>query len=174
MMPEGSSKGKWVDEPCNKRNLLVCQRMQTWSLSHLQEVLLDIRKNPVPIGYIHVQLPNQPEPSSLWPTVKWQHISSDYAGHFFRVEGGNAAPHGQSQPDAFQGHDHFNNVYNSTDYGDWYYGSGNLKHDWYVMITARPLNVAHIPVSNGFNGQPRNASETRPINYSVRIWKRVN
>ncbi len=33
MVLEGSSKGKWVDEPCNKRNLVVCQRMQTWSLS---------------------------------------------------------------------------------------------------------------------------------------------
>jgi hypothetical protein len=72
MIPEGSSMGKWVDEPCNKNNKVVCQKMQTWPLSHLQKILLDVRKefkdyidvsdkklndlqqNPVPIGFIYV------------------------------------------------------------------------------------------------------------------------
>ncbi len=44
MVPEGSSMGKWVDVTCNKKNLVVCQKMQTWSLSRLQETLLDARK----------------------------------------------------------------------------------------------------------------------------------
>ena len=87
---------------------------------HLQKTFLDTRKehqalledarnhiknieqNPVPIGFIYVQLPNQPEPKTLWPTVEWKSVSSDYSGHFFRVEGGNAAPFGQKQLNAFQ------------------------------------------------------------------------
>jgi len=29
--------GKWADEPCNKNNLVACQKMQNWSISRLQK-----------------------------------------------------------------------------------------------------------------------------------------
>jgi hypothetical protein len=150
MVPEGSSIGKWTDEPCNKNNKVVCQRMQNWPISRLQKTFLDarkelqdsledvrkqlkesqedrkqlsssledvrkqlkesqedrkqlnssledVRKNPVPIGFIYVQLPSQPEPKTLWSMVEWKDVTSDYAGLFFRAEGGNSFPFGQTQ-----------------------------------------------------------------------------
>lgn len=53
----------------------------------------------VPIGFIHVQLQNQPEPSILWPTVSWREITAEYAGLFFRTAGGNSAVFGSVQSD---------------------------------------------------------------------------
>jgi hypothetical protein len=44
MIPEGSSMGKWADEPCNKNNKVVCQKMQAWSLSRLQKKLIGCKK----------------------------------------------------------------------------------------------------------------------------------
>jgi len=136
-------------------------------IKKLENTIENIIKNPVPIGFIYVQLPGQPEPKTLWPIVEWENIGSNYSGHFFRVEGGNAGQFGQSQSDAFQGHHHPLQVTRhvayaaSGDYGIWAPGSLDI-----VSITD--------PISDGKNGGPRTASETRPINYSVRVWKRVN
>jgi hypothetical protein len=141
--------------------------MQTWSLSHLQKLLLNTIKNPVPIGFIYVQLPKEKSPTEIWPWMTWINVSSDYAGHFFRVEGGNAAPFGQSQIDAFQDHTHSSIDGGTVDgMGDWFEGAGNLRNDWYALISSRNADTNiykhnHILVSNNGNGQPRNASETR-------------
>ena len=72
MQSEFPNTGKWVDEPCSKKNQVVCQNGQTWSPNHMQQMIVEIRdyqKNLMPIGYIHVQLPNQPEPKVLWPKM---------------------------------------------------------------------------------------------------------
>ncbi len=80
MLAESSPTGMWVNEKCNKRNLIVCQKMPNWSISRLQKTLLnarkkledsleDIRSNPVPIGFIYVQLSGKPEPKNIWPMV---------------------------------------------------------------------------------------------------------
>jgi predicted nucleic acid-binding Zn-ribbon protein len=36
--------GKWKDVSCNTKNLILCQKMQTWSLQHLQKTFLDFKK----------------------------------------------------------------------------------------------------------------------------------
>lgn len=38
MNPEPVHVGKWSDEPCDKKNLVVCQRLQSWTLQHMQQV----------------------------------------------------------------------------------------------------------------------------------------
>ncbi|KAJ6649710.1 Lithostathine-2, partial [Pseudolycoriella hygida] len=115
---------KWVDAPCEQKNYFVCQKLQSWLcscseirqdvhrirndlknfrkdsqliLQGLRSELEDLQKNPVPIGFIYVQLPDQPEPFSLWPRTQWENISSTYAGLFFRVLGGNSAAFGETQ-----------------------------------------------------------------------------
>ena len=80
-----------------KRILFFCQKLHTWSLNHLQKVLLETIKNPVPIGFIYVQLPNEKSPVDIWPWTIWKDITSVYAGVFFRAGGGNAAGFGQIQ-----------------------------------------------------------------------------
>jgi hypothetical protein len=42
-----TSFGKWSNVLCNKKNLVVCQKMQTWSLSHLQKLLLNTIKKSI-------------------------------------------------------------------------------------------------------------------------------
>ncbi len=61
--------------------------------------LNDLQQNPVPIGFIYVQLPSQPDPKSLWSMVEWKDVTSDYAGLFFRAEGGRSAVFGEIQPE---------------------------------------------------------------------------
>jgi hypothetical protein len=173
IMPEGSSKGKWIDEPCKKKNLVVCQKMQTWSLSLLQKALLDtikelnnLKQNPVPIGFIYAQLPGQPEPKNLWPMVEWKDVTSDYAGLFFRAEGGGSAAFGKTQDE---------NCPRVT----------HVKREgrtWNDEVTL-PVGEWSGMVESGQGGDEWNALahrfftsavEVRPRNKAVRIWKRTN
>lgn len=184
MLPDGTSMGKWANEPCRKNNLAVCQKMQAWSLSRLQKILLDARKeltdslngakeelkslkqNPVPIGFIYVQLPSQPEPKSLWSTVEWKDVTSEYAGLFFRAGGGGSAAFGEIQSEnsprltniqSKEGIDgvHWRTinilpgVWSERIYsGSWIGSSGSLM----FFVTT---------------------GEVRPRNKAIRIWKRT-
>ncbi len=60
--------------------------MQIWSSSRIQNILLETSKklietqeqltnlqnNPVPIGFIHSQIPGQPEPKTIWSNIEWK------------------------------------------------------------------------------------------------------
>jgi hypothetical protein len=60
-------------------------------------LLIDCLHLLVPISFIYVQLPSQPAPETLWPMVEWKDVTSDYAGLFFRAEGGGSAAFGSIQ-----------------------------------------------------------------------------
>jgi hypothetical protein len=47
LQSDEDSYGKWSDVLCDKKNLVVCQKMQTWSLSHLQKLLLNTIKKSI-------------------------------------------------------------------------------------------------------------------------------
>ncbi|XP_054154854.1 uncharacterized protein LOC128953394 [Oppia nitens] len=72
---------------------------QQLKLAKQTEELDQLVKNPIPIGYIYVQLSGQPQPQDLWPqsSVKWLDVTTDYAGLFFRAEGQGSEPFGQIQ-----------------------------------------------------------------------------
>jgi len=117
--------GKWSNDPCNRNNLVVCQKMQTWTNDHIQEILLNERRENIkifaqieenfldvnkrlsnsleqqtkliPIGFIYVQLSGQSDPKSLWSTMEWTDVTTEYAGLFFRAEGGQSAKFGEIQ-----------------------------------------------------------------------------
>jgi hypothetical protein len=44
MLPESSPIGKWSDIPCIKKNIAVCQKIPTISLTFLHKILLETRK----------------------------------------------------------------------------------------------------------------------------------
>ena len=118
-------KGKWTDEPCAKRNMVICQRQQPLSIKLLTEAVIELKhslqrtsnileetKNQLietkesvtqlkresfPIGFTYVQLPKDKAPSELWPTMTWTDISSEYEGVFFRVVGGGSDSFGMVQ-----------------------------------------------------------------------------
>lgn len=125
-----------------------------------------------PVGYVYTQYPGTSDPATLFGGT-WLNITSLYAGLFFRAEGGaSLAFNAGNQLDAFQGHTHpvyvssyipasstFTRVVGGTDAG------GNPQH----IPQSNPLDG---PQSDTVNGTPRTASETRPVNTTIRIWQR--
>ncbi|KAH9403401.1 chromatin-modulating protein mrc1 [Tyrophagus putrescentiae] len=112
MNGDPDSVGKWVDEPCARKNLAVCQRLPLPSVRLLAEALIalkhnlqqtaselayakrtetkkelleKLKKEIIPLGFTYVQLPKDKAPSELWPSMTWADISKDYEGVFFRV-----------------------------------------------------------------------------------------
>lgn len=122
----------------------------------------------VPIGFIYVQLSDQPEPHNLWESMIWSDISAEYAGLFFRVLGGGSA--------------HFNVTQAES--------SPRLSQVESYSMNPRRVSI-DIP-SNGWSqaisaGSPpglfvnwwglrffQSTDELRPRNKAVRIWKRIN
>ena len=196
MIPDGNDKGKWINTSCKKRNIVVCQKKQVWSLERLQEEFLNmkqdyelqitklkkglkdvfnstaqIRSNPIPIDFIYVQLPSQPEPKTLWPMVEWKDVTLDYAGLFFRAEGGSAEPFGKLQNEnsprvvKVQRHDYFlaNTSYEISLY------PGGLSQYIYTG-TGYKRDIDNIDIYHRFEVS---GGEVRPQNKAVRIWKRT-
>lgn len=58
-----------------------------------------MRNDKVPIGYVYIQLPNKNSPDQIWPDYNWKDVSEEYAGLFFRANGGDSAKFGQLQDD---------------------------------------------------------------------------
>jgi len=166
MLAEEPSAGKWIDEPCKKNNLIVCQKMQTWTLTQMQKSFLELRKNPVPIGFIYVQLPGQPEPKSLWPQVKWAEVSEEYAGLFFRSVGGTSAQFGETQEEDFKSF----SVYYCNGCGATNYNVDVPKNGQW---SDKFLSGHSTGGATDYMTFRYTSGEIRPRNKAVRIWKRV-
>lgn len=124
-----------------------------------------------PIGYVYTQGPDDMSPEDLWPTVTWENVSSEEAGSFRRYEGGAASAFGAGQQlDAFMEHYHEMYYQNISAGGS----SGGLA------IANNPALNTNLSAGNSIraatnagSGAPRVASETRPVNYTVRKWRRT-
>lgn len=167
-----ASVGKWVDEPCTRRNLVVCQKMQTWSEARMQQIVLNLLKNPVPIGFVYVQLPNELSPTQIWPWMTWRDISSTFAGVFFRVAGGGAADFGQIQEEASPRLVQVNTApYANLTAAPQYAPNATIEKgvwsNWIYTGAFSPslqqYYLQNFLVSN---------TEVRPRNVAIRIWKR--
>jgi hypothetical protein len=189
LQSDETSFGKWSDVLCNKKNLVVCQKMQTWSLSRLQKTLLDARKelrdsledarnhiknierNPIPIGFIYVQLPKEKSPNEIWPWMIWNDVSSAYAGVFFRVPGGEAASFGQVQLDNVP----YITSVQRTHCGECFEQiSIPRSGGWSANIYSAEKDSDR--TGNNYNNGLRyymNGGEVRPRNMAIRIWKRT-
>jgi hypothetical protein len=172
--PEDSSRGKWNDRPCNRKNLVVCQKMQIWSSSRIQNTLLDkskklinLENNPVPIGFIYTQIPGQPEPKKIWPNIDWKDITSEYAGLFFRAEGANSAKFEELQSDSSPRLIAVTSVFRHSD----------------IIGTRMEVKSGEVSktIYSGTYGDGNNygfkfevsGGEVRPTNKAIRIWKRI-
>lgn len=176
-----------------------------------------------PVGYVYTQFPQQSTPSALGLPGTWTEITSNYAGRFFRAEGGNAAAFGccqsetnkwwSSSPSKIQGtcraglpshcHAYSQDSGVTSCYYCWPYISyGNqfvccVWPTWYSTVYKAveaigyvsgcnwsPMCLVHLPMhlcsltSTGSEHShvvslTSSCNETRPINYSIRIWKRT-
>lgn len=149
-----------------------------------------------PKGMIYTQYPGKKSPNELWGGFStWEEIT-DYSGAFFRASGGNAAsfieegqtlsPQGQAT--ALNGvhgnqqtadtstdgnHTHstqYAYTISSTTYGPFGNGERALAYTW----TTSGDGGSH---SHSVTFTPSISSsdtETRPVNYTVKIWERVS
>lgn len=126
-----------------------------------------------PIGMVYTQYPGKDSPATLGFPGTWENISSEFAGDFFRAEGGEASAYGSGeQLDAFQGFKTDINYTGKTNAAGFINDTGldfaNINGGSNLAI--QPEGV---PVADS-NGTPRMADETRPINHTIRIWERTS
>ncbi len=131
-----------------------------------------------PIGSIYTQLPNKSTPSELGYPGTWTNISSQYAGDFFRAEGGDAS--------AFESGEQLDQMQRITgrfDGSSLYktgYGSGALSAGGGTQQSRAQYDTGDqygMAFDSADSPDARTSSttdgETRPVNQTVRIWERT-
>lgn len=132
-----------------------------------------------------IQFPGQPTPSELYMATEWENISSQYAGRFFRAEGGNAVTFGSNQAEGLP------NI-NGSFINNLILQSGGISHYTAIAYEAPFVTIA----SNGYTlkfsftevydfvqkfkfdaslANPIYGASTHvtPLNTTIRIWKRT-
>jgi hypothetical protein len=151
-----------------------------------------------PVNSIYIQYPSQSAPGVLFGLTTWTDVSSYYAGAFFRAAGGRAASFIENgtltpQSDMIKTHttggmsDHATGAMNANTTG----GFGNMEiagfdgnmssssrtTDEYAKpegtspycLKSLKIDVSHTHTYGNSNDNP----ETRPVNYTIKIWKRT-
>lgn len=124
-------------------------------------------RTTVPVGTVYIQFPGKDGPGDIF-TGTWSDISSSFAGRFFRAAGGDAAAFGAAQGHALQGHGH------ATQKQDSALSSGSSRVRPYGGGVNEPSPYVINPISLGGYGTVQLSTETRPTNYTIRIWERIN
>ena len=136
----------------------------------------------MPVGSVYVRFKGQPAPNTLWGGT-WQNISSQYAGEFFRAEGGDAAPFGQSQAEGLPnitGQWYLSNCSSGKSFGGTGAGIGSLravgKAEVSDLSVGSTLNIDYgldLDASRSSNIYGKSNHNT-PKNSTVQIWKRIS
>lgn len=129
----------------------------------------------IPVGFIYVQFAGQSAPAELFGGT-WENISAQYAGRFFRAEGGSAASFGNDQgggiPDAsgtVWGTTGWNGGVGGNGVFSTYNGNMHTAADRGTVFGSVDFNM-YLSRANKLYGA---AGEVRPINSTIRIWKRT-
>ncbi|MCZ4065657.1 hypothetical protein NAI82_09500 [Oxalobacter sp. JAC-2022] len=125
-----------------------------------------------PVGAVYVQFPGESAPADIYGG-EWTNISAQFAGQFFRAEGGNAAAFGSSQNGGAP---------NIT-------GSFTVCSMWGQGPTGAFYNASQATrtgISGGADSQGTNygfsaynshsgygLGEFRPYNSTIRIWRKT-
>ena len=173
--------GKWSNELCARRHLVICEKAQSWPLQKLQQVLVDLVLQPVPIGFIYVQLPKEKSPEELWPgQMLWTDVSSVYDGVFFRVENeGKSAPFGEVQQEFSPLLDQIQYSYCTGDYCPTQKEKATISREsggWTGQIVAARLHSSRSPWAlwtNEYLDFHTSVGEVRPRNMAIKVWKRT-
>lgn len=160
-MPKGLNELNSASSLDGSELLLVQQSSDDMkvTINQIKDLVLD---SVFPVGSIYTQFPNQLDPAGLNYPGTWSNVSSSYAGDFFRVEGGNAVSfEGGEQTDEIKSHTH--TQYTGT-VDDKNFSSSNGQ---YPPGDGPGVNDTGLTVSTV------GGVETRPINQTIRIWKRT-
>ena len=127
------------------------------------------------IGTVYIQFRGQSAPADIFGGT-WQNISSTYAGRFFRAEGGSAAAFGSQQAGGLPNITgtlsiEEGAIWSSTGCsGAFYSVSGKAYEDPDTGNSGYKNVNFSAQKSNSLYGA---ATEVRPINETMRIWKRT-
>lgn len=129
----------------------------------------------LPVGTVYVQYPNQSEPASIFGGT-WSNISSQYAGRFFRSEGGNAVAFGNGQAEGLPYMVHEHTYFAVGRFG--MNGTNISTPAWGSGDKARGSAYAYINTTNykdvSGSGLYGKSTHVTPENMTIRIWKRIN
>lgn len=143
----------------------------TASLQAATKQYVDKKGTSMPVGSVYVQFSGQSAPSDLFGGT-WSNISNSYAGLFFRAEGGAAAAFGGTQSDGAPDitgtwtSGMFNAIWSST--GAFYKSANRGKES----NSNNSGTIAGFAASRS-NRKYGSADEVRPVNSTIRIWKRT-
>ena len=131
--------------------------------------------NTMPVGSVYVQFSGQSAPADLFGGT-WSNVSYSYAGLFFRAEGGSAAVFGSTQsdgsPEIYGRTTGFD--YQGTGETSWNYGAFRTDTRFVGSSYGKDQAVAGVSFSASRSSNKYGASsEVRPINSTIRIWKRT-
>jgi len=194
-----SSKGKWTDTPCDKKGVVVCQKLQNWSISVLQNQLLKAEKkledlaklfvesnialgneikNMIPIGFVYTQLPHNKPPQEIWPQMKWNDISGQYKDLFFRVVGDKSESFGKIQEEnaPILTKVEANTSYwikNEVDKQKAKWDTSFPKNGWSDWVFTGSWVVLSDPTAT-FTRFFNSGGEIHPKNIAIKVWQRIN
>lgn len=159
----------------------------TWSNdSKPDEIMREVRKafedlasqvSGIPVGGVYVQFPGQDTPKAIFGGT-WLNITSMYEGLFFRAEGGDALAFNGGTQDWDAGpHYHLTGIGSTAgDDGLGIYdtvSTGTPGAGTKVIQASSSAPARQFVTSITYaRGAISTASETRPVNQSIRIWKR--
>lgn len=162
---------------------------------------MNIKSEAHPAGTMYIQFKGGKTPSELFGGT-WYNVSSEFAGMFFRAEGGNAAAFGSDQEQSVQAHTHTINhthtrgsmeitgrivtqgtedKYSSasgafsieksvTGYGGGHNGDSESPA---FNFTASDGWTGSTSTPSATNSGSYGGTETRPVNSTIRIWRRA-
>lgn len=129
----------------------------------------------IPVGFNYVQYPGESAPADLFGG-EWENISAQFAGQFFRAEGGNAAAFGSAQGDGAPniagmfGNVQFRNGAGGGNFSGAFYNAGTYNNGFGDSSNWNSPTVGFSAANS--NGKYALA-EIRPVNTTIRIWKRT-
>ena len=195
MSINGTNLGKWHDDFCGENYLMACQKKQA-SINNfqidlfnqnkiiesqqtrldrdmfLQNQVIDKQQDQInsliPLGFIYTQLPDQSSPHVLWPNMKWTEVTQSYAGLFFRAEGNESLPFGQTQQ--------ANQSIISNYWCDSHKAAGDIAGTKLSVEIKEGWTSIYPQPHPAYCGELRLFSthgDVRPRNTAVKIWKRT-
>lgn len=128
----------------------------------------------IPIGFIYIQYRNQSTPDILFGTDgKWQDVSAEYAGEFFRAVGGNSSSFGVTQAEGLP------NITGGVSSGTGVYQNGlsafQVSNEVQFSV---PQQQGVAKANLDFDASICNpiygaSTHVTPYNSSIRIWKKI-
>ena len=132
----------------------------------------------IPIGFIYIQYRNQSTPDILFGTDgKWQDVSAEYAGEFFRAVGGDSAAFGSKQTEGLPNItgmiDPVSGLFKSKFSNGAFSGGGDWRFSPVQENSGGGESAACYFSASSSNSIYGASTHVTPYNSSIRIWKKI-